>query len=420
MTSDEQPNLFEHDVPYVGGQSGLYRVASDQIPVVPPTARHRRPSRTALLVALTVVTAGATGGLVANQVTSHQVPADAAFGLVNRSTGTVRVVANNTVSGTPESAAAISSPSVVTVEVTGSQTVTGNFGRSASQTVSDSGSGVVLRTDGYVLTNNHVVAAAENGGSINITLADGRTLPATVVGYDDSDDLAVLKASVTGLTPAILADSDQLRVGQSVLAVGAPLGLSNTVTLGIVSTLHRPVATGEAGSSAQSVIDAVQTDAAINPGNSGGALVDLAGRVVGVNSAIATTASTTNGQSGNIGVGFAIPSNDARKVANQLIAHGKATHSQIGISVGDASSSTDGAPGLGATIREVTAGGPAATAGLQSGDIITRLDARTVTEANGLIVAVRSHDPGSTVTVTYLRAGASRATSIIVGGVTAN
>ena len=416
MTDNEQPTLFDHDATYVGGPSGMHGGAADPVAVVPPMAPHRRPARAALLVALAVVAAGGTGGIVANQVTSHQVSASAAFGLVTRSAATVEAAASKTVSGTPESAAATISPSVVTIEVTGTQTVTGSFGGSQSQSVSDTGSGVVLRADGYLLTNNHVVAAAEGGGTINVTLADGRTVPATVVGFDATDDLAVLKASVTGLTAAVFADSDQLRVGQAVLAVGAPLGLSNTVTEGIVSTLHRPVATGEAGASAQSVIDAVQTDAAINPGNSGGALVDLAGRVVGINSAIASTGSTTSGQSGNIGVGFAIPSNDAAKVAAQLIATGHATHSTIGISVGDAASSTDGAPGLGATVRDVTAGGPAAKAGLQSGDIITKVDARSVTEANGLIVAVRSHDPGSTVTVTYLRAGATRTTSVTLSG----
>ena len=262
------------------------------------------------------------------------------------------------------------------------------------------------------------MAAAEGGGTVSITLSDGRTVPATVVGRDATDDLAVLKVAVSGLKAATFADSEQLRVGQAVLAVGAPLGLANTVTQGIVSTLHRPVSTGEAGASAQSVIDAVQTDAAINPGNSGGALVDLAGRVVGINSAIASTGSSGSGQSGNIGVGFAIPSNDAAKVADQLIATGHATHSQIGISVGNAASTTAGAPGLGATVRDVAAGGPAAKAGLQSGDVITKVDARIVTDANSLVVAIRSHDPGSTVTITASRAGVPRTTSATLVGAT--
>src|SRR5207302_1342242 len=192
-------------------------------------------------------------------------------------------------------------------------------------------------------------------------LSDGRRVSRSIVGTGPSADLAVIKLNgVTGLTAATFAPSDNLRVGQAVLAVGAPLGLANTVTQGIVSTLHRPVRTGDTTNS-QSVIDAVQTDAAINPGNSGGALVDLAGRVVGINSAIATA----GGTSGNIGVGFAIPSETATKIADEIIRTGKATHSQMGVSVGDATSSTDGAPGLGATIQAVAAGSPAARAGLQ-------------------------------------------------------
>jgi len=202
-------------------------------------------------------------------------------------------------------------------------------------------------------------------------------------------------------------------VGQAVLAVGAPLGLSNTVTQGIVSTLHRPVATGESGATAQSVIDAVQTDAAINPGNSGGALVDLAGRVVGINSAIATTGSSASGsQSGNIGVGFAIPSTTAGKVADQLINTGHATHSQIGISAADSASSTNGAPGLGAGVRSVSTGGPADSAGLVAGDVIVKVGNRPVTDANSLIVAIRALDPGTKVSLTYRRGGVTHTAQV--------
>jgi putative serine protease PepD len=310
---------------------------------------------------------------------------------------------------------------VVTVEVTGSETVSGGgfFGGEQTQQVSDTGSGIVLRSEGstgYIVTNNHVIAAALNGGTVHVTLNDGRTVAASIVGHDTTDDLAVIKvAGVSGLKAATFADSDQLKVGQAVLAVGAPLGLSNTVTQGIVSTLHRPVATGEAGAGAQAVIDAVQTDAAINPGNSGGALVDLAGRVVGINSAIASTGASS-GQAGNIGVGFAIPSNDAADVADQLIRTGHATHSQLGVSAGDASSSTDGAPGLGAVLRQVAPGSPAQVAGLQAGDLITKVGDRVVTDANSLIVATRSHSPGSKVTVTYSRGGQVRQATVTLTG----
>jgi putative serine protease PepD len=371
-------------------------------PTGPPTPKKSRS--TALLLALALVVGGGAGGFVASALDSGGSSGGTATGGGSTLSQT-RVIGStsDTIKGTPESAASIISPSVVTVEVTGE--AQNSFGQTAAQ--SDTGSGIVIRTSGYILTNNHVVSAAVGGGSVHVTLADGKTVVATIVGTDPTSDLAVLKIEpISGLKAATFANSDDLNVGQAVLAIGAPLGLSNTVTQGIVSTLHRPVRTGD-NASAQAVIDAVQTDAAINPGNSGGALVDLAGRVVGINSAIATTGSSSSGsQSGNIGVGFAIPSNSASKIADQLIANGKATHSQMGINVENAPGTTDGAPGLGSTITGVTAGGPAASAGLQSGDVVTKLDDRRVTDADSLIVAIRSHDPGSTVTVTVTRGGA--------------
>ncbi len=370
-------------------------------PVTPPRAR---PSGTAGLLALALVIGGGVGGGVATLLRDDATVVSGTTALDTRSLGAI-------VKGTPESAAATIAPSVVTVEVTGQ--VGSPFGGSQSQ--SGTGSGVVIRTEGYVLTNNHVVASAVDGGSVHVTLADGRTLAATIVGTDPSADLAVLKVEgVSGLTAPTFAKSDDLKVGQSVLAVGAPLGLANTVTQGIVSTLHRPVRTGES-SNAQAVIDAVQTDAAINPGNSGGALVDLAGRVVGINTAIATA----GGTSGNIGVGFAIPSETATKIADQIIRTGSATHSQIGVSVTDAPSGTDGAPGLGALIQAVQGGGPAAKAGLQQGDVVTKVDDRRVTDADSLIVAIRSHDPGQTVTLTVTRNGSTKTLKVTLGRSTA-
>ncbi|MCW2777798.1 MAG: htrA 2, partial [Frankiales bacterium] len=306
-----------------------------------------------------------------------------ATSVVARSTGAITPIATT---DSAERAAATVGPSVVTIAVT-------------TPTGSGTGSGVVLRTDGTILTNNHVVAGAT---SVTVTLDDGRTATARVLGTDPTSDLAVVRATgLSGLTAAVFADSDQLRVGQAVLAVGAPLGLSNTVTEGIVSTLHRPVRTGsETGSvvSEQSVIDAVQTDAAINPGNSGGALVDLAGRVVGINSAIATSG---DGSSGNIGVGFSIPSNDAVKTAEDLLDDGTATHPQLGVSVADTGTAT------GALLRDVTAGGPAEQAGLQAGDVVTAVGDRAVVDADSLIVAVRAHAPGESVPITYTRGGSS-------------
>ncbi len=360
--------------------------------VQPPASRPPRRRTAALLLCGALLCSG-TGAATALLV-DDDAPA-AATGIA-RGTGTVQP-ASSASGGTAQSAAAAVSPSVVTISVTTS--TPGPFG--GTQTGGGTGSGIVLRSDGTILTNNHVVAGAT---SVTVTSADGKAFPATVVGTDPSSDLAVVRADGAGELPAaVFADSDELAVGQAVLAVGAPLGLSNTVTEGIVSTLDRPVRTGD-GASESSVIDAVQTDAAINPGNSGGALVDLAGRVVGVNSAIATAGS---GSSGNIGVGFAIPSNEAVQVAEQLLADGTADHPLLGVAVGE----TAGTAPAGALLTGVTAGGPAAAAGLQAGDVVTRVGDRAVVDADSLVVAVRDHAPGATVDIAYTRDGRARTTS---------
>ena len=397
-TPNEMP-----DAPW-WSQPGATAVLPQEAPAYEPVrvdpAPRKPRNKAAWLLALALLAGGGAGGAVASALDDDVKLADGSVISQTRVVGDT----DKTISGTPESAAAVISPSVVTVEITGR---TANpFGGASSS--SNTGSGIIIRTTGYILTNNHVVDAAAGGnGTVHVTLQNGKTVPATIVGTDPSMDLAVLRISgVSDLHAATFADSSRLRVGQAVLAVGAPLGLANTVTQGIVSTLQRPVRTGDS-TSQQAVIDAVQTDAAINPGNSGGALVDLAGRVVGINSAIATTGGSGGGQSGNIGVGFAIPSNTAVKIADQLIATGKATHSQMGVSVGDAPNSTDGAPGLGAAIQSVTPGGPAQKAGLRPGDIVTKVDDRRVTDADSLIVAIRSHDPGQTVTLTLTRGGST-------------
>ena len=358
----------------------------------------RRPGRrrTAALLLCGALLCSGTGAATALLVDGDS-PAPTTGAGITRSSGTVQP-AGSTTGGTAQTAAAVIAPSVVTIAVRSSGAA-GPFG--ATQATSGTGSGIVLRTDGTILTNHHVVAGATE---VTVTTADGTTASATVVGTDPSSDLAVVRAEgLDGLTAAVFADSDELAVGQSVLAVGAPLGLSNTVTEGIVSTLDRPVRTGD-GASEQSVIDAVQTDAAINPGNSGGALVDLAGRVVGVNSAIATAGS---GSSGNIGVGFAIPSNEAVEVAEQLVADGTADHALLGVGVGEPT----GATTAGAVLTGVTAGGPAAGAGLRAGDVVTQVGERRVVDADSLVVAVRDHAPGATVEVTYVRDGRERTTS---------
>jgi putative serine protease PepD len=265
------------------------------------------------------------------------------------------------------------------------------------------GTGFVIDSTGFILTNNHVIAdAAVDGGKIEVQLNDGTTLTATIVGRDSAYDLAVLKVDRTGLTALTFGDSDQVAVGDAVIAIGSPLGLSGTVTLGIVSAKDRAVTAGEdAGDN--SYINAIQTDAAINPGNSGGPLVNSTGAVIGVNSAIATLGSSVlSSQSGSIGLGFAIPINQARKTAEQLIKTGKATYPVIGVSV-DMQYAGAGAK-IADTRNAIVPGGPASRAGLRAGDLITKFDDRTITTPEELIVAIRSKNVGDKVEIEYIRA----------------
>jgi putative serine protease PepD len=269
---------------------------------------------------------------------------------------------------------------------------------------SEEGSGIILSNDGLILTNNHVVAAA-NGGpgapagvQTKVTFANGATTTFKVVGTDPSSDIAVVQAAgATGLTPITLGSSGNLRVGQDVVAIGSPLGLEGTVTTGIVSALNRPVAAGGDAQNQNTVLDAIQTDAAINPGNSGGALVNMNGELVGVNSAIATLGGDSGqSQSGSIGLGFAIPVDQAKRIADELIQSGTASHASLGVQVGN-DAGVDGAK-----IVDVTAGGAAASAGLPSGAVVTKVDDRVIGSADALVAAVRSRAPGEKVTLTYL------------------
>jgi putative serine protease PepD len=264
------------------------------------------------------------------------------------------------------------------------------------------GSGFVIDSAGHVITNNHVVEqAAEDDGPIEIVDQDGNRFDATVVGRSPVYDLAVLYCQeAKELKPAALGESSALHVGDPVVAIGSPLGLSSTVTAGIVSALQRPVTTGDSASES-SYINAIQTDAAINPGNSGGPLVNLLGQVVGVNSAIATTGGGTTGtESGNIGVGFAIPIEQVKITADQILRTGEARYPVIGAKV-----QTGQQDGSGAEIDEVIDGTPADDAGLKKGDIIVALDGQKVTDGIALIVSIRAHQPGETVTFTVLRDG---------------
>lgn len=303
----------------------------------------------------------------------------------------------------PESVAGIAEqvlPSTVYIEAQG--------GGQAS-----SGTGMVLREDGYLVTNNHVIEVAADGGSVVVVFPDGAQEAAEIVGRTSDYDLAVLRVERTGLIPLVLADSDSIAVGDPVIAVGAPLGLEGTVTTGIVSALNRPV---RAGTTAQTFINAIQTDAAINPGNSGGPLVDAAGQVIGINSAIAQTPGSAQA-TGSIGLGFAIPANQVRRTAEQLIATGRATYPIIGVAL-DTRYSGEGVQVMtddDGDTEAVTSGGPGAVAGIEPGDVILAIDGRPVTDPDELIVAIRSRAPGETVTLLVRRGADEREVDVVLG-----
>jgi putative serine protease PepD len=359
-----------------------------------PAAKPTRARSTVVAAVLAGVLAGGGAGAAVVAATDNNSSTNAV------STSTLPASASAKLDGTVSAAADKIIPSVVTISVTGGQE-------------SGIGSGVVIKSGGYILTNDHVVSVAANGGSIKVESYDGRTASATVVGRDSSDDLAVIKTNLSGLKVATFASSASLQVGQTVVAVGAPLGLSDTVTSGIVSSLARTVRSGD---NDQAVFAAVQTDAAINPGNSGGPLVDLNGNVVGINAAIASTSNPgvtipgQESQSGSIGIGFAIPSDEASRVANGLIANGSATHASLGVTVQGNANST-----AGATIVSVQSGSAATKAGLKAGDVVTGVDSFRVQTGDDLIALVRSHAPGDKIDVHYTRGGKSASTSVTLG-----
>ncbi|MFD3915055.1 S1C family serine protease [Streptomyces sp. NPDC058603] len=313
----------------------------------------------------------------------------------------------------PDSVAGIAAralPSVVTLHVSGSDE-------------QGTGTGFVLDRQGHILTNNHVVQPASSSGEISVTFSDGQTARAKLVGKDSGYDLAVVKVTgVSGLKPLPLGNSDSVQVGDPVVAIGAPFDLSNTVTSGIISAKQRPItAGGEKGDGSDvSYVDALQTDAPINPGNSGGPLVDTRARVIGINSAIRAADSgtgLTGGQSGSIGLGFAIPINQGKRVAEELINTGKATHPVIGVSLdmeyaGDGAKvgdkGADGGPG-------VTAGGPGAKAGIKAGDVITEVNGQRVHSGEELIVKIRAHRPGDQLELTLDRGGKERTMKLTLG-----
>ena len=329
----------------------------------------------------------------------------------NLNGGTVATVPASNSSGTDwTDVAAAVSPAVVTIQAQGASS-------------GGTGSGVIYDAQGDIVTNYHVIASALGGGQIQVTLADGRLYTASIVGHDRTTDLAVIRLDnpPSDLTVARFATSANLEVGAPVMAIGAPLGLSNTVTTGIVSALNRPVEVSmdEDSSSQDSqassdlvVTNAIQIDASINPGNSGGPLFDATGAVIGINSSIKSLASSSDGQAGSIGLGFAIPSDLVVSIADQLIASGTASHGMLGVTVKAATTTVGSDTYVGAEVQDVSAGSGASAAGIRAGDVIVKVEGQEVTSPKQLIGYVRRYKAGDTVTMTIVRDGQTQDVSV--------
>ena len=329
----------------------------------------------------------------------------------NLNGGTVAAVPASNSSGTDwTDVAAAVSPAVVTIQTQGASS-------------GGTGSGVIYDAQGDIVTNYHVIASVLGGGQIQVTLADGRLYSAKVVGHDKTTDLAVIRLDnpPSNLTVARFASSANLEVGAPVMAIGAPLGLSNTVTTGIVSALNRPVEVSmDEDSSSQDtqassdlvVTNAIQIDASINPGNSGGPLFDTSGAVIGINSSIKSLATSSDGQAGSIGLGFAIPSDLVVSVADQLIASGTASHGMLGVTVKAATTTVGSDTYVGAEVQDVSAGSGASAAGIRAGDVIVKVEGQEVTSPKQLIGYVRRYKAGDTVTMTIVRDGQTQDVSV--------
>ncbi|MGW4744258.1 S1C family serine protease [Streptomyces sp. NPDC004290] len=371
-----------------------------------PAAPRRRTGGLVAAVLVASLVAGGIGGGIGywaaergdNGVSSTTVSSGQAPASFKRDPGTVAAVAAKAL------------PSVVTIQAkSGGQDGEGG-----------TGTGFVYDQEGHIVTNNHVVASAADGGTLSVTFSDGKTYDAEVVGRAEGYDVAVLKLknAPKGLTPLPLGDSDKVAVGDSTIAIGAPFGLSNTVTTGIVSAKNRPVASGDGSGGSSSYMSALQTDASINPGNSGGPLLDASGAVIGINSAIqSTSGGFGQSQAGSIGLGFAIPVNQAKNVAQQLIRTGKPVYPVIGATVNmqdKGQGATIATQGSGGT-ASVTPDGPAAKAGLKAGDVITAFDDHPIDSGPTLISEIWTHKPGDSVKITYERDGKTATATVVLG-----
>ncbi|GAA3432383.1 S1C family serine protease [Kutzneria kofuensis] len=380
----------------------------------------RKPTRTKLVVGVAVLAllvgggAGALGGYLAasNGAGSYNsvFAAPPAANASNVTPGSVTDVANKVL------------PTVVEIK-----------------TQEGEGSGFIVSSDGQIITNNHVIASAAGGGQIEVDFQNGKTASAKIIGRDPTTDVAVIKAqNVSGLPTATLGTSNNLQIGQQVVAIGSPFDLAGTVTTGIVSSMHRPVNVGDELNQGQgpgqgqggggfggfpgfgggqqqqqqgpqvrqdTVLDAIQTDAAINPGNSGGPLVNMQGQVIGMNSAISSPNSSAQSQGGSVGIGFAIPIDQAKRTAQQIIQTGKATQAQLGVSVTDPTNGQGGA-----VISDIVAGGAADKAGIKKNDVVTKINDRVITDSDSLVAAVHAQAPGDTVTITLSNGSSVKAT----------
>ncbi len=342
----------------------------------PASEAPKEKSKVGLLIASAALIAlfgGAVGGAVGYTVAQS----NSSSPIMISTGGTVEPAA-----GSIAAVAAAVQPSVVQMNVSGSQG-------------EGTGTGFVVSSDGYIVTNNHVVGDAGNGGTIEVTFVDGSTATGKLVGANPGYDIAVVKVDRTDLPALTLGSSDAVNVGDLAIAIGSPLGLQGTVTSGIISALDRPVTAGGRGDLAY--INAIQTDAAINPGNSGGPLVNASGEVIGVNSAIATLG--LGDASGSIGLGFSIPIDTAKRIVDELINTGTSQTPIIGVQLDMEFA------GPGGAVAAVTPGSPAESAGLQEGDVITKVEGNLISDSTGLIVAIRANAPGDQIELTVLRNG---------------
>lgn len=352
-------------------------------PVVDPNAPRRSLTPVLLICLITALLAGGLGGTLGYLFAVRSGVGGGAGTQLGAANASEPPAASNRPADSQAGIAEKLQPSVVTVRVTGAI-----------------GSGFVVSRDGYVITNDHVVEGGDD--RMSVSFSDGSTSPASLVGRDPESDIAVIKVSKKNLTPVALGNSDQAAVGDHVLAFGSPLGLTNTVTEGIVSALDRTIESDEGGTTRYYA--AIQTDAAVNQGNSGGPLVNSSGQVIGVNSVIRSVGAQT--EAGNIGLAFAIPINQAKRIATDIIDHGKARRTVIGADVSMGTSTT------GAKLQTVQPSGPAAAAGLKAGDVLTKVDGHAIEDGTDLVALIRKYAPGTVVAVQYRRGSSTGNASV--------